>query len=368
MAKKRTYGFGIVGCGMISDFHAEAIEHLEGAELVACHDTVKANAERLAEARGCEPYTDIDEFLKHPGLDIVTICTPSGAHMEPAVKAARAKKHLLVEKPLEITLSRCDRIIREAEKAGVMLAGIFPSRFNEAIQVVKKAVEKEHFGPIAFANATIKWYRSQEYYDSGGWRGTWELDGGGAIMNQGIHTVDLLQWLMGPVEEIQAMTACRTHERIEVEDTAIAVLRFQNGALGLIEGSTSAYPGFPREIEIYGKKGSVIYTDFSITLWEVQKETAFDRKVKGTYVKKAEGAAGAADPRAISYEPHLAQFRDFLHALKRRRKVAVDGREARKAVELVIGLYVSARRGKPVRFPVRFSRSPKDIRPVAQGT
>ena len=241
----------------------------------------------------------------------------------------------------------------------MLLGGIFPSRFSPGIRVVKEALEKKHFGTIAFGNATIKWYRTQEYYDSGGWRGTWELDGGGAIMNQGIHTVDLLQWLLGPVVEISAMTACRTHKRIEVEDVAIAALRFKSGALGLIQGSTSAYPGFPREIEIYGEKGSVIYTDSDITHWAVQKKTPFDRRVMKKYLKSGSGAAGAADPRAISYKPHLAQFEEFMRALKKGGSVSVDGKEARKAVEVIIGLYLSARRGKPVRFPVKFAGSPK---------
>jgi predicted dehydrogenase len=359
MATKATTGFGIVGCGVISDFHAEAIKHLKGARLVACHDNVAACAERLAAERGCVPYTNLTAFLAHPGLDVVTIATPSGAHLEPAVAAARAGKHLLVEKPLEITLSRCDRIIAAATKARVLLAGIFPSRFSAGIQVIKQALDKKHFGTIAFGNATVKWYRSQEYYDSGGWRGTWELDGGGAIMNQGIHTVDLLQWLLGPVEEIIARTACRTHKRIEVEDVAIATLRFRSGALGLIQGSTSAFPGFPREIEVYGAKGSAIYTDTAITHWEVEKPGAWDRQVKRKHVSAAEGAAGAADPRAISFKPHLAQFEEFMKALKGKGTVSVDGAEARKAVEIIVGMYLAANRGKPVKLPLKFKGSPR---------
>ncbi len=359
MAKKGRIGFGIVGCGVISDFHAEALKHLKGAELVACHDNVPACAERLAQERGCVPYTNYKAFLAHPGLDVVTIATPSGAHLEPAVKAAQAKKHLLVEKPLEITLSRCDRIIAAAKKARVLLAGIFPSRFSTGIQVMKQALKKKHFGTIAFGNATIKWFRTQEYYDSGGWRGTWELDGGGAIMNQGIHTVDLLQWLLGPVEEIIAMTACRTHKRIEVEDVAIATLRFRSGALGLIQGTTSAYPGLPREIEVYGAKGSAMYTDTNITRWDMEKPTAYDRQVLKKHVAAAGGGAGAADPRAISYKPHLAQFEEFLRALKGKGTVSVDGTEARKAVEIIVGIYLAAARGKPVTLPVKFGGSPK---------
>ena len=360
MAKKgKKIGFGIVGCGVIADFHAEALEHLKGAELVACHDTLPAGAERLAKARGCVPYTDYKKFLAHPGLDVVTIATPSGAHLEPAVKAAQAGKHLLIEKPLEITLQRCDRIIAAAKKARVILAGIFPSRFNEGINIVKDAVAKKHFGTIAFGNATVKWFRTQEYYDSGGWRGSWELDGGGALMNQSIHTVDLIQWLLGPVAEVTAMTACRTHKRIAVEDIAIASLRFKSGALGLIQGTTAAFPGLPREIEIFGEKGSVIYTDEAITHWAAVKDTAYDRKIKRKHVTAASGAAGAADPRAISFKPHLAQFEDFMRARKSGKKVSVDGAEARKAVELIVAIYLAATRGKTVKLPLTFKGSPK---------
>ncbi len=362
MAKRRTgnkIGFGVVGCGVISDFHAEALKHIRGAELVACHDNRPKSAQRLAEETGCEPYTDFRSFLNHPGLDVVTIATPSGAHMEPALKAAKAGKHLLVEKPLEITLARCDRIIKAAKDARVLLGGIFPSRFSGGIQALKKAVDKKRFGKIALANATIKWYRTQEYYDSGGWRGSWELDGGGALMNQSIHTIDLFQWLLGRVDQIQAMTSCRIHKRIAVEDVALAQVRFKNGALGMIEGTTAAYPGLPREIEIFGEEGSAVYTDSDLTAWNMVKPKAADRSIIKKYVKTESGAAGAADPRAISFKPHQQQFEEFIKVMKGKGKLSVDGKEARKALELIIGIYLSARSGKTVKFPITFKSSPK---------
>jgi UDP-N-acetyl-2-amino-2-deoxyglucuronate dehydrogenase len=362
MARRTTLGFGIVGCGVIADFHAEALRHMRGVRLVACHDTIEASARRVAAKFGCAPYADLDAFLRHDGLDVVTIATPSGAHLEPALAAARAGKHLLVEKPLEITLARCDRIIAAARAAGVLLGGIFPSRFSPGVRVLKQALEEKRFGTIAFGNATVKWYRSQAYYDSGGWRGTWELDGGGCLMNQGIHTLDLLLWLLGPVAEIRAMTARRTHARIEVEDVAIAALRFASGALGLVQGTTSAYPGLPREIEVYGADGSAVYTDANLTRWDMAFPTAADRRIAAKHVAAATGAAGAADPRAISYVPHERQFEEFAAALRGKGAISVDGREARKAVEVIVGIYLAARTGRPVTLPLTFTGSPRPRR------
>src|SRR5205085_2445722 len=180
-------------------------------------------------------FSDLDAMLADPQVDVVTICTPSGAHLEPGVAAARAGKHVIVEKPLEITLERCDQLIRECEIAGVKLATIFPSRFHQSSQELKWAVQHGRFGRLTMAEAYVKWYRSQQYYDGGAWRGTWELDGGGALMNQAIHCVDLLTWLAGPVKEIRAFTATLAHERIAVEDAAVAALVFESGALGVIE-------------------------------------------------------------------------------------------------------------------------------------
>ena len=236
-------GFGIIGCGMISKFHAKAIAEVPNAQLVGCFDMVPEAAERLAAETGCKAYRDLRSLLKNPDVQVVTIGTPSGAHLEPAVAAARAGKHVIVEKPLEITLKRCDKIIEECGKAGVVLSTIFPSRFHESARLIKGAIEGGRFGRLTIGDAYVKWYRTQQYYDSGAWRGTWKFDGGGALMNQAIHSVDLLAWLMGPVAEISSFTAMLAHERIEVEDVAMATLRFANGALGVIEATTAAYPG-----------------------------------------------------------------------------------------------------------------------------
>jgi predicted dehydrogenase len=251
-------GFGIIGCGMIANFHAKAIADVRGTKLVACFDNFPASADRFAKANGCRAYHSLDEMLADPEVNIVTIGTPSGAHMEPAVAAANAGKHVIVEKPLEITLKRCDAIIEACERNNVKLSAIFPSRFHDSSRKMKKAIDSGRFGTLTMGDSYVKWFRTQEYYDSGAWRGTWEFDGGGALMNQAIHSVDLLTWLMGPVVEITAHTSTLAHERIAVEDVAVATLKFANGALGVIEASTAAYPGYLKRIEISGSQGTAV--------------------------------------------------------------------------------------------------------------
>src|SRR5262249_5606411 len=268
------HGFGIIGCGMIAEFHTRAINEIEGSRVVAAYTRNPANGAEIAGLAegGCAVFDDLGAMLKQPDLDVVCVCTPSGAHMEPAVQAAKAGKHVVVEKPLEITLSRCDAIIGACDKAGVRLCTIFPSRFTDANLRLKAAIETGRFGRLTLGDTYVKWWRPRQYYDSGGWRGTWSRDGGGALMNQAIHNVDLLYWLIGDVAAVSAMTATLAHERIEVEDTAVAGLRFKNGALGTIEAATSAFPGMLKRTEIHGDRGSARGEPDGITLWGVQEE------------------------------------------------------------------------------------------------
>jgi predicted dehydrogenase len=350
-----THGFGIIGCGMIAEFHTKAINEIEGARVVAAFSRSEKNGAKIVGMAkgGCQVYDDLDAMLAHPGLDVVCICTPSGAHLDPAVRAAEAGKHVVVEKPLEITLPRCDAIIRACDEAGVRLCTIFPSRFSEANLALKGAIDAGRFGRLTLGDTYIKWWRTQEYYDSGGWRGTWELDGGGALMNQAIHNVDLLQWLMGDVETVQALTATLAHERIEVEDTAVAALRFKNGALGVIEAATSAYPGLLKRTEIHGDRGSARVEQDDITLWEFQIKAPSDAKVHAEMARQGGFKAGASDPRGITHQGHRDQLADFLQTLDEARAPAVDGREGRKSVEIIRAIYESSRSGVAVRLPLK---------------
>ncbi len=348
MNPQKTYGFGVIGCGMISGFHSKAIADLPQAKLSACFDMHAPAAERLAQETGCRPYSDLDQFLADDAVDIVTICTPSGAHMEPAVAAANAGKHVIVEKPLEVTLERCDQIIAACEKNHVKLATIFPSRFHESSRLLKQAVDEGRFGRLTLGDAYVKWFRTQEYYDSGAWRGTWKLDGGGALMNQAIHSVDLLAWLMGPVKEISARCATLAHERIEVEDVATATLCFENGALGVIEATTAAFPGYLKRIELHGSQGSAVLEEEDIVKWDFARETDEDQQLKQRMAGRTKTGGGAADPSAIGHHGHALLFEDFLRALETDSAPAIDGRQGRMSVEIIVAIYESAKQGQAV--------------------
>lgn len=345
-------GFGIIGCGMIANFHAKAIGDIRGATLVACYDQVPAAADKLAEKFGCKAYHDLDAMLADPAVQVVTIGTPSGAHLEPALAAARAGKHIIVEKPLEITLRRCDQIINACDKAGVTLSTIFPSRFHEPTVEIKRAIEQGRFGRLTVGDAFVKWYRSQAYYDSGAWRGTWELDGGGALMNQAIHSVDLLTWLMGPVVEVRAQIGLLAHERIAVEDVAVATVAFANGAMGVIEASTATYPGYLKQIAIHGSAGTAVMEEEDLVKWDFAKPGKRDAQILQKMAEHKSTGGGAADPKAIGHHGHMKQFQDVLTAIKKGTKPLIDGPEGRRSVEIILAIYKSAETGRAVQLPL----------------
>jgi UDP-N-acetyl-2-amino-2-deoxyglucuronate dehydrogenase len=343
-------GFAIVGCGMIAGFHLKALAEIKGAQVVAVVDSVPAALERFAAANElkCDLYPSLAPALVRRDVDVVIVCTPSGAHMESAVAAAEAGKHVVVEKPLEITLERCDRIIEACTRNKVKLCTIFPSRFADANMVLKQAVDAGRFGRLTLGETTCKWWRPQSYYDQGGWRGTMALDGGGALMNQAIHNVDLLSWMMGPVSHVTGYTATLAHERIEVEDTAVACLRFANGALGVIEATTSVHPGYPKTIAIHGDKGSAVIEQEDVVRWDFIPQTAEDRTIRERFAHKTGASGGASNPSAISHVYHARQLADFVEAIDTGRAPLVDGREGRKAVEIILAIYRSANTGQIV--------------------
>ena len=346
-----SFGFGIVGLGLIADFHARAVSEMADAELVGCLSRSQEKADSFARKHGCRGYSSMHAFLSNPQLDVVTVCTPSGSHLEPAVAAAEAGKHVVVEKPLEITLERCDRIIEVCERNRVALSGIFPSRFKDGSIAISQAIRDGRFGRLVLGDAYVKWYRSQKYYDEGGWHGTWKLDGGGALMNQSIHAVDLLQWFMGPVESVYAYTDTLGHERIEVEDAAVAGLRFRNGALGVIEGSTAVYPGFLKRIEISGTRGSVTLVEEDVKVWSFAEEHEGDQRIREELAGKTETGGGASDPAAIGFQGHQRQFENVTEAIRSGGEPLVGGLEARKAVQIILAIYESGRSGTAVKLP-----------------
>ncbi len=341
-------GFGIVGCGMIANFHAKAIGDTPGARLVACQSRRLETAEAFAAEHGAKAYPDLESMLADDEVDVVTICTPSGAHLVPAVAAAEARKHVIVEKPLEVTTDRCDAIIAACQKNGVTLSTIFPSRFHDSSILLKNAVDEQRFGTLTLGDAYVKWFRTQEYYDSGQWRGTWELDGGGALMNQAIHSVDLLLWLMGDVAEVSAIGATLAHQRIEVEDVITATLKFENGALGVIEATTAAFPGMLKKIEIHGSAGSVVIEEEDIKVWQFATEKPDDQAIIEKYASMTETGGGAADPSAIGHAAHAKQFADVVNAINNQTQLKINGAEGRRSVEVIMAIYEAAKTGKRI--------------------
>jgi len=340
--------YGIVGTGMIAHVHARAIAAATGCELAAVCSRDVDRGSRFASEHGCRAYTSLRSMLEDPDVDVVSICTPSGTHLDSAMSVISSGRSLIVEKPLEITVERCDRILDAAAKADVIVGGVFQSRFSESARVVKRAVEAGRFGSLTLCDAYVKWERTQAYYDSNEWKGTWSIDGGGALMVQGIHAIDLLQWFAGPVRSVQAYAATLGHTGIEVEDTAAAVLRFENGALGVIEGSTAVHPGFLKRIEISGVDETVVLEEEDIKTWSFRTPGPDDDRIRAEFGAGTKSGGGAADPAAISDLGHQRQFEDFARAVTSGTQPFVDGAEARKAVAIIQAIYESARSGGEV--------------------
>ena len=344
----KSHGIGLIGAGNIARIHAAAIQEIPEARLVAVCDTSEPACRAFSEATGGVDWTgDLAAFLARDDIDVVNICTPSGTHAELAVEAARAGKHLIVEKPLDVTLARADRIIAAARENGVKLTGIFPYRFRRGIYEAKRAIEGGRLGKLVLADAYVKWHRSQAYYR--GWHGTWALDGGGALINQSIHNIDLLQWLAGPVDSVFGRIATLAHE-MEAEDTATAVLSFANGAMGVVQGATSCWPGDPARAEFHGTEGTIVLEEGRIARWALQDATAEETEAMTT-LESREGHA-FDDPAAVAHTAHRLQIEDMLSAIEADREPCVTGVEVRKAVEIIRAIYLSAGRGEMVRLPL----------------
>ena len=340
--------FAIVGAGNIANFHARAIELVPSATLVAVHSRRAEPGQTFAQKYGAEFAPDYDALLARDDIDAICITTPSGTHAELGSAAARAGKHVLSEKPLDITPERVDELVKVCADNNVQLGGIFQARFGKGALAFKQAVDGGRFGQLAWASAYVPWYRSEEYYQSAGWRGTWDLDGGGALMNQSIHAVDLLLWLAGDWDEVSARCGNVLHKGLEVEDTAMAWVKFKSGALGVIQGSTACYPGELKRVELKGSTGSATLVDDMPTLWQFATEAPEDETVR-EWVKQAQIGGGAADPMAISIEGHRAQIEDFAQAIRENREPAIPGRDGKKAVELICAIYRSSRENTIVR-------------------
>ena len=336
---------------MIGHFHAKAITAMTGGTLHSVFDLRQEAADKLAGEYGGTAYSDIAEFLADEELEIVTVGTPSGAHLEPSLAALNAGKHVICEKPLEITLERIDQLTAAAEANGKTIAAVLNRRFHPGMDAFKKASDEGRFGTLTNASAYVKWYRDQAYYDSAGWRGTWALDGGGALMNQSIHTVDSLLYLAGPVKSVQANTACLAHERIEVEDIVVAIVEFESGARGVIECSTCTWSkdGHPARVQLSGTEGSVFLADEAFEVWDFMEEKPEDAEIQSTLMKGQEAGLGANDPSAINFYQHQRNFEEVVNAIAEGREPTTSASEARKPVALITAIYESAQNdGKKV--------------------
>lgn len=341
--------FAIIGAGTIAGVHAQSIRKIEGAELVAVSDAGSGRGRDIADRFGAEYVSDAATACAAAGVDAVVVATPSGRHADAVVVAAEHGKHALVEKPLDVTLARCDAMIAAAREHGTVLAGVFQNRFAPGVVRAREAVLAGRLGKLVLANGLVPWHRPAAYYREGGWRGSSELDGGGALMNQGIHTVDLLLHMAGPVGWVSAATDRRVHD-IQTEDTAAATLAFDNGAYGALQATTAAWPGTPARIELYGEAGSIVLEDGRITLWRLRD--AGDAETEAMVRLEAAAGSGSSDPLAIGVERHRLQLEDFVSAIRERREPAVPGVEARRAVELVLAVYAAARMGDRVLLPL----------------
>lgn len=336
--------FGIVGCGVIAPHHARGIASTPEAELVAVCDVIQERADKLSAEFG-DPavYTDYNKMFAEGGVDAVCVCVPSGLHGQVTIDAAKAGKHVMCEKPIEITLEKIDAMVAACHEAKVKLGVIFQRRTSPIWHKVKKVVDEGKLGKMVLGDAYLKYFRSQEYYDSGDWRGTWELDGGGALMNQGVHMIDLQRWIMGPIKTMYAK-ADHLVRNIEVEDTACAVMEFASGAFGVLQGTTSVVK-MNHRMELHGEVGTIVVDGEKITKWEVPGDDS-----GGEPDKEVEIGSAASDPKAIASGGHGIQIQDLCRAIIEDRDPMIVGEEARKAVEVILAVYESARTGLPVKM------------------
>jgi len=357
----KTYRIAIIGAGGIAHMHAKAIADLENATLVAACDQSEGTGTKFAQAYGCQFYSEYEQMLDDQKPDVVAICTPSGVHLEPTLACVSRGAAVLCEKPLEITTDRVDQMIEAAGSANVTLGGIFPSRFNPVQMLVRDAIAEGRFGTPAVAMAYVPWWRDDAYYGPGRWQGTLAMDGGGALMNQSIHVVDSLQWMMAaampelapadnPVAEVFAYTDRLGHDKelIEVEDTCVVSLKFRNGALGQILAATSMYPGNDRRMLIAGRDGTAEIVESQLTIFSFRNERAGDKQMLEKFAAQAAGT-GASDPLAIGHIGHTRNIAAFLDALDAGRTPSVDGVQARKAVAIIEAVYRSAAESRPVK-------------------
>jgi predicted dehydrogenase len=331
-----TIHVGLIGAGNISNTHAHAVRAIPGANVSAVYGRDANKAAALANDFSAVSYRDLNSFLFHRPMEMVIIGSPSGVHAEQGIAAARCGLHVLVEKPIDITTERADALITECSKAHVKLGVLFQDRFKPGIRQLKQLIDDRSLGKILLADAQMKWYRPPEYYSASHWRGTRALDGGGALINQCIHTIDLLLWILGDVAAVQSRTATVLHH-IEVEDTALALLEFSSGTLGVLQATTAAYPGYPRRLAVTGSEGTVILEGDRLISADVRKP------LQGVILDDvAQRSAAASSPVVVDFQPHQRAIEDFIRAVEHDATPACDGPEGRRSLDLIERIYCNA--------------------------
>lgn len=341
--------WGIIGCGVIAPWHADSVVDSEYTELVAVCDVDVPKGEAFGLEYDVTFYPDYRQMLTQGGVDAVSICTPSGLHSEMTIAAAQAGVHVLCEKPMAITVPQLNAMMDAVEDAGTKLGVIFQRRTYATTQIVRQAVRSGLLGQMTLGDAYLKYYRSPAYYQSADWRATWALDGGGALMNQGVHGIDVLAWIMGDVESVYAKAEAKVRD-IEVEDTCVALVTFGNGAFGVIEGTTSSNPGQRTAFHFHGEKGTIILDDEGIKSWAISDDKSVVAENDPERCLTRAVLSATTDPRAIGRAGHQAQVDDLCLAIAEDREPMVTGASARKAVELILAIYESARTGQEIRL------------------
>ena len=331
---KRKLGVAIVGCGMIAGFHLRAFRNIPRVEICGVWNGTAEAAERFAGSNRTNAYPSFEELLADKSLDLVDICLPSGLHAEYGCRAAQSGKHVVVEKPVDVSLEAAGRLIKTCEEAGVFLAAVLQNRFAPSVSKVKQALEQNLLGKIIAGEATVKWYRENRYYQSSNWKGTKRLDGGGALINQSIHTIDLLLWFLGNVKSVASLVRTARHS-IEVEDLAVAIAEFENGAVASVTGSTALKPGFPERIELYGEKGAIALEAGRIVRWKVDDQREED------FLDQSPSNCASADPSGISIENHQRQFEAITGAILKGEQPPVSGTEALRSLKFILDVYAA---------------------------
>ena len=335
---RKKLGFALIGCGVAAGFHARAIEGFDDISLQGVYDHYRVGAEKFSENYNTKCYENLEELLTDPSVDAICICTPSGLHAGQAVAALEAGKHVLIEKPLAITAEEGLRVVKAAEKSGRTVDVVAQLRCCPAVQQIREAISRKKLGTITLVQLDMVYYRSEDYYNASPWRGTWAMDGGGALMNQGIHGIDLLLHLMGPVSRVFAYTKTMARN-IQTEDTATATLEFENGAICTIAATTSVYPGSPRRLRICGTRGTVVLTEDSITEWSVEGDDPAD------YLSASEYDS-FNKPEAVPESAHSSVIRDFADAILEGRQPVSNARDGYNAVALIEAMYQSSKTGQ----------------------